>query len=383
MALLDWLRGGREAAQAVEQAGRLAEADDAVPIDEVRAADGEVASAARRLRAALPATPRRMRLQLRLELAGMLRRLGPAERLEADEIYRALRSEEPRRWGTHWDHALLLKHSGRFEEGLAALDAYRETGGADDKAFRWNTGICATGAGKGGRALEVWRSLGFKLQPGDDSLPNGGFPEIQVRISSRGPLCDPTRKPLKGEFGFEYGWARPLSPCHGTLLTPLVLDEPADVGDLLLWDGAPVRHKEFEGRKVATFPLLSVLRRGGFLRFHFRGEQLEPGLVGALQESLPKGTQLYVHDEQVEWLCKTCASSGAPPPHEHGGPPARRRVSGKLAIPPQVDVADVRSRLAEALRVRPSVRLAVPDLHRHIGDLVAADAERALWAELG
>lgn len=59
------------------------------------------------------------------ELAGLLRRLGPEDRLEADRIYRRLRADDPSDAATHWNHALLLKQSGRFQEALAALDAYR------------------------------------------------------------------------------------------------------------------------------------------------------------------------------------------------------------------------------------------------------------------
>jgi len=51
-----------------------------------------------------------------------------------------------------------------------------------------------------------------------------------------------------------------------------------------------------------------------------------PG-VAALEEALPRGAQLYVHDEEVAWLCHKCAVSGAADPHEHDGPPARTVTS--------------------------------------------------------
>lgn len=382
MSIFDWLRRGRDAARAIDDANAIERADDEKPIDEVRASDGDVAQGVLHLRAALERAPRGLRRALTFRLAGLLRRLGPEQRLEADGLYRALRAQRPRDQAAHWNHALLLKHSGRFEEALGALEDYRKAGGAQDQAYHWNTGICATGAGQGARALAAWRTQQFKISMGDDGLPLGGFPAAQVRVSSRGPICDPTRMQQENEPGFEYGWVEPRSPCHGVLLTPLLLDEPADVGDLLLWDGAPVRYKEFDGRRVATFPLLKVLRLGGFQRFRFRGEQLEPGLIAALEESLPRGTQLYVHDEQTETLCHQCASSGAAAPHEHEGPPFRRLVAGKLAIPPGVGLEDVRSRLAESLRPRPSIRLAVPGLHRKAGNEAAADHDEKLWKEL-
>jgi len=143
-----------------------------------------------------------------------------------------------------------------------------------------------------------------------------------------------------------------------------------------------VRYKEFDGQRVPTFPLLKVLARGGYRRYRFRAEQEDAGLVAALEEALPRGARLYVHDEEVAWLCHKCASSGAPDPHKHDGPAARRFVSGKLALPPGVSLGEVRERLSESLRVRPAVRLAVPGLHRDDGDLAAAAREEALWVQL-
>jgi hypothetical protein len=377
-----WLSDLREVATALDRARTVSRADDEVPIDDPRSPDGEVAKCASLLRQALTRASARHHRALNRELAGLLRRLAPEDRLEADRIYRRLRAEDPSDGATHWNHALLLKQSGRFAEALAALDAYRSAGGTADQAFHWNTGICATGADLGQKALDAWLAEDFKIALGEDGIPLGGFPHVQVRISSSGPLGGPSCEPTADAPGYEYGWVRPRSPCHGVLLTPLVMDEPTDVGDVLLWDGAPVRFKEFGGRRVPAFPLLKVLARGGYRRYRFRAEQEDAGLVAALEEALPRGTQLYVHDEEVAWLCHKCAVSGASDPHEHVGPAARRFVSGKLAVPPGVSLGDVRERLSESLRVRPAVRFAVPALHRDDGDLAAAARDEALWVQL-
>jgi len=235
----DLLSDLREVVTALDRARAASRADDEVPIDEPRAPEGEVAKCALLLRQALTRVPARHHRALNCELAGLLRRLGPEDRLEADRIYHRLRAEDPSDRATHWNHSLLLKQVGRFPEALAALDAYRRAGGAADEAFHWNTGICATGAGLGQKALDAWLAEHFKIALGDDAMPLGSFPDVQVRISSRGPLGVPQCEPTSVDPGDEYGWVRPRSPCHGVLLTPLVMDEPTDVGDVLLWDGAP------------------------------------------------------------------------------------------------------------------------------------------------
>src|SRR5262249_2473259 len=148
---------------ALDRAWSVAVADDEVPIDEPRAEDGEVAQCASLVRQTLAKAPAKRHRALNSALAALLRRLGPAERQEADALYRQLRAADPSHSGTHWDHALLLKHTGRFEEGLAALEAYAKAGGVPDQAFHWNTGICATGAGLGQKALDAWLAEKVKI----------------------------------------------------------------------------------------------------------------------------------------------------------------------------------------------------------------------------
>src|SRR5690349_3097175 len=136
-----WLSDMRDVASVLDRAQRVGHADDEVPIDELRPADGEVARCASQIRQTLTKVAPKHQRALNNALAGLLRRLGPQERQEANTIYRRLRAETPSNSGTHWNHALLLKHMGRFEDALAALDDYAKSGGERDQPFRWNTGI--------------------------------------------------------------------------------------------------------------------------------------------------------------------------------------------------------------------------------------------------
>jgi len=97
---------------------------------------------------------------------------------------------------------------GTLRRGARGAGCLPQRGRRGDKAFNWNTGICATGAGLGQKALDAWLAENFKIALGVDGMPEGGFPDVQVRISSRGPLGGPPCEPDPDAPGYEYGWVR-------------------------------------------------------------------------------------------------------------------------------------------------------------------------------
>ena len=50
----------------------------------------------------------------------------------------------------------------------------------------------------------MWRAEGFKIALGADGMPEGGFPVVQVRISSRGALGGPACELADGAPGYEW-----------------------------------------------------------------------------------------------------------------------------------------------------------------------------------
>jgi tetratricopeptide (TPR) repeat protein len=118
----------------------------------------------------------------RPEEEAVLRGLATSARMLArqrDEIaessYRKLIEIDPRKSAYHYNLGLFFKTRGRFEEGMKSN---RTAASLSDEEVEgsWNLGICATGAGNGAVALEVWKRLGQKIEMGRFGLPEGPYP---------------------------------------------------------------------------------------------------------------------------------------------------------------------------------------------------------------
>jgi hypothetical protein len=77
---------------------------------------------------------------------------------------------------------------GRFNEGVAANRAAQDLAGERDEAIEWNLGICATGAGEAGVALQVWKRMEQRIEIGRFGLPDGSYARCKVRLAQR-PLA--------------------------------------------------------------------------------------------------------------------------------------------------------------------------------------------------
>lgn len=273
-------------------------------------------------------------------------------------------------WQDWYNYGLFLKSRGRFAEGLVANTRARDAGGAEDDAVRWNLGICATGAGDGAAALEVWRSLGHRVSLGTDGLPTGGWPMVEVRLAERPGAARTAEDEDPGEE--ETVWVTRLSACHGRVESPTYQDLGVDYGDLVLFDGAAILFRDRGGERVPVFPHLVTLRSGGWTTIRFTGRQDEPGAIEAMK--LPNGAFLYSHTERVRNYCRACWEKGKDAAHEHTES-AHTVVTGKLVVPPG---GDLRA-LAAHLSVPSPVTLLVPELWRKLGleERARLDAVRA------
>ncbi len=101
--------------------------------------------------------------------AKILDGLSSAARLVArqrDEIaersYKRLVEIDPTYSAYHYNLGLFYKTRGRFKEGMLANQMAARLVSKPVESYEWNLGICATGAGDGAIALDVWKRMSHR-----------------------------------------------------------------------------------------------------------------------------------------------------------------------------------------------------------------------------
>ena len=82
----------------------------------------------------------------------------------AENSYRKLIELNPRESAYYYNLGLFFKTRGRFEEGMKSNQTAVSLADEEVDSYEWNLGICATGAGNGAVALDVWKRMGKKLR---------------------------------------------------------------------------------------------------------------------------------------------------------------------------------------------------------------------------
>jgi hypothetical protein len=319
-------------------------------------------------------------VNLLLGLSSAARLLGHRWDAAAEQAYRRRLELRPDRWTEHYDLGLFLKTRGRFAEGMEANERAALLGGGADDSVQWNLGICATGARAGERALRVWKAMGNRIELGRFGLPEGGYHPVKVRLAER-PLAE--RGADHDEPGLEETiWVERLSPCHGIVRSALFEDLGVDYGDAVLFDGAPITHHTYGDQRVAVFPHLATLERGGYLIVPFAGTQSRAGEIEAIGERIPGGVVLYPHTERVSMMCATCWGNEAMDHAQHR-PAEHRVVRGKVCAPPGLGAGEVRRLIDEAVAGAREVRVLAPELSRLVGDASRAEVEARRIRMLG
>jgi tetratricopeptide (TPR) repeat protein len=304
---------------------------------------------------------------LQLNLADCLRMMGPEQDEDALNAYKLALAIDATRGSWWFNLGLLHKWRGRFREGLEANQkAFARLG--PQRPVLWNLAICATALGEGKLALEAWDKLGIRGELSSSGMPFvPDMPPMMVRVATLGEETGQGDPLPQKAVTFEVLWVQPLSPCHGVVQSPTARKASVDYGDVVLWDGAPVRMNrvttaEGQARDVPVFPLLWILRPGDERRLRFVGMQKQRGMVQALTGTLGAGTELVVYDER--------SSVGAD---------AQHLFYGKLIVPADRDLQEVRRALENELRARPGLTLAVPQLYELLGDTPAAGKAHQAW----
>lgn len=309
---------------------------------------------------------------LQINLADALRMMGPEHDADALQAYQlALAIDGSNGWWW-FQLGLLHKWRGRFRD---ALDANQKAftrlsrpgstavdGTPNLKPVLWNLAIAATALGEGRLALEAWEQIGVRGTLSGAGLPFvADMPPMQLRVATLGEETGRNDPLPQKAVTFEVLWVQPLSPCHGVVQSPTVRRASVDFGDVVLWDGAPVRLNQVDGRSVPVFPLLWILRPGDEKRLRFVGMEKTRGMVDAIANELGEQATLRVFDRRA--------------PDAQGN----SVFYGKLLIPADADLTQIRHALETALRARAGVTLAVPALYEQLGDTQAAGKAHQAW----
>jgi hypothetical protein len=316
---------------------------------------------------------------LLIRRANALRLLGHGRDAEARESFEAALALAPERAGWWYDLALLHKHRGRWREALGASARALELGG-ENEAVLFNHAIAATALGEGETAAECLRKLGLPARVNTGGMPVvDGLSPATLRLPARSSGHTTAGDAPKEGAVFEVVWAAPISPLHGVIVTPTFRDAPADYGDVVLWDAAPVAIHEVDGDRVPRFALLEILRRGDERRLRFVGLQQRAGEIDRLADVLPGGSSVFVQSERIEHLCVRCASGEVLTKHEHTTPEEHRIVYGKIVLAASADLAAVRDTIEREARTRGTFQVAVPELYEQLGDTKRAGQEHQAW----
>jgi hypothetical protein len=281
---------------------------------------------------------------------------------------------EPEVASQHYLYGLFLKTRGRFAEGLRANLRARELAAERVDSYEWNAGICATGAGEGEVALEIWAGLGNRLTLGSSGRPEGRYAAVKVRLAER-PLAE--RGAEADSPGFEETiWIERLSPCHGIVRSILVQPLGLDYGDVVLFDGAPITYHTYGEARVPVFPHLATLERRSYRVFDFAGTQGAVGEVAGLSAKLEEEAVVYVHTEQRREMCEACWRDPGLD-HAHDRTVERHVVTGRIAMPPGMEPAGLVAALDRAIAEQGGVQVYAPDLRAAAGQAERAASDRA------
>ncbi len=298
----------------------------------------------------------------------------------ARSAHERLAEIEPDNSSRHYNYGLFLKTRGFFDEGMAANGRARSLTDETVESYEWNFGICATGAGDGEAALEVWKKMGQKIEMGRFGLPDGRYPQCKVRLAER-PLAERAKE--NDDPGLEETiWIQRLSPCHGIVRSVLYQDLGVDYGDIVLIDGAPITYHKYGEKEIPVFPHLATLRRSNYQFYDFAATQEENGQISDATSDLPEDAIVYSHTENFRILCRSCWQDPSID-HEHDEQVEKHIVTGRIAAPSDVEPSMLLEKIDAALAQAKGCRIYAPDLCESAGQPDRAAVERRRFEMIG
>lgn len=279
----------------------------------------------------------------------------------------------------HYNLGLFYKTRGRFHEGMLANQMAASLNSEPVESYEWNLGICATGAGEGAAALDVWKRMSQKIEMGRFNLPDGGYPECKVRLAER-PLAE--RDAGDDDPGLEETiWIQRLSPCHGIVRSVLYQDLGVDFGDAVLMDGAPITYHTYGDKEIPVFPHLATLVRSNYQFYDFAGTQEEDGKLESASDGLEEDSVIYSHTENFQTLCANCWRD-PDIDHEEHIREEKHVVTGRIAAPPGIPAPQLLDQVEKAVASKGSCSIYAPDLCEAAGLSDRARVERRRYEML-
>jgi tetratricopeptide (TPR) repeat protein len=291
----------------------------------------------------------------------------------AEKSYRRLVEINPEKSAYHYNLGLFLKTRGRFREGMEANRTAADLTDETVEAYEWNLGICATGAGEGAAALDVWKRMEQIIEMGRFGLPDGGYPQCKVKLAER-PLAE--RSADQDDPGLEETiWIERLSPCHGIVRSVLYQDLGVDYGDVVLFDGAPITYHTYGEDQIPVFPHLATLVRQGYQYYDFAGTQEEARQLADASTDLERDAIVYSHTENYREICSSCWRD-PDIDHERHDVMEKHVVTGRIAAPGDIHPRDLLDQIDRARAKREPCRIYAPGLARAAGDERRASVEQ-------
>ena len=297
----------------------------------------------------------------------------------AEHCLRKLVEIDPRKSPPHYNLGLFYKTRGRFAEGVAANQGAASLSQEVIDSHQWNLGICATGAGNAEIAMDVWKRMGQKIEPGRFGLPEGGYPACKVKLAER-PLAE--RAADSDDPGQEETvWIERLSPCHGIIRSVLYGKLGVDYGDVILTDGAPITHHTYGEQQIPVFPHLATLLRRNYRFFDFAGTQETARQLADITDELDGDAVIYSHSEGFKIMCANCWRN---PDIDHADHEQMEThvVVGRIAAPPDIAPARLLHLIDTAIEKRATCQLYAPDLCAAAGQAARERIDRRRFALL-
>ena len=218
---------------------------------------------------------------------------------KALQLYQQALALDPEKSESWYNIGLIHKYCGEWQ---ASFDANLKAYHLDDasEAVCWNLAIAATALQDWKTARQVWNHLGVAIEPGETEI-EADFGLTPVRLNP--------------DDEAEVVWARRIDPVRARLQNIPFPESGYCYGDIVLHDGAPVGYRTLNGKEVAVFNTLLLMRTSALSTWVVEVlVECEQDVFDLEQRFEQEGIPCECWQQSIQFLCRQC-SEGIP--HEH------------------------------------------------------------------